>query len=127
MSDERMAFDGPAHGDEALRVRVVIDWIGRMSVRYGGRVSDNETGRAWDWGQALCREQYGADFGKWPDSPTGADVARAIRWERGEWPAWAGNPARYSTRDGGRRPTYAETSPGYRQSMREAGRGELLP
>ncbi len=37
----------------------VIDWIGRMTARFGPSVFDHELGRQWDWGQALCREQYG--------------------------------------------------------------------
>ena len=67
--------------------RTIIDWIYRMVPRYGGTVYGY--GRTWDWGQALCVEQYGLDFAAWPNAPSAADVTRAFQWERGVWPAWA--------------------------------------
>ena len=81
----------------------LIDWLRRMSKRFTpvtGAVVDLETGKRWDWGQAICRDVYGAD---WCDSPEfkAADqpgpgdpcpdalLDAARRWEAGEWPTWA--------------------------------------
>lgn len=69
-----------------LLVRRIIEWIDRMASTHGGVVCGH--GRQWDWGQALCVEQYGLDFAAWPENPTRADVERAMRWEAGEWPEW---------------------------------------
>jgi len=71
----------------------VIEWIERMAMQHGGTVYEVD-GPSWDWGQALCREQYGPSWSKdgVPADPTDADVARAKRWEDGEWPEWAEKP-----------------------------------
>ena len=77
---------------EAERVRAIIAWIDRMAAAHGGIVRGHD-GRRWDWGQALCVEQYGTirnslGYLMWPESPSAADVDRAKRWEAGEWPEW---------------------------------------
>jgi len=62
-------------------------WIDWMAADFGGTVYGK--GRVWDWGQALCVEQYGDDPNTWPSEPTNTDVERADRWRfRGEWPLW---------------------------------------
>lgn len=73
--------------------RFVCNWINRMAGRFGGTVVERGTGKTWDWGQALCREQFGPN---WVDElrrrhledadETSVEIAR--RWEGGEWPAW---------------------------------------
>ena len=66
----------------------VIKWIGRMARKYGATVWDKD-GRWWDWGQALCREQYGREWMKTvPDEPTDDDVLRAFQWEKKNIPSW---------------------------------------
>ena len=75
----------------------VVEWTSRMARRYGGIVYDDETGRQWDWGQALCREVYGPDWMNSPEfkkmdeagGPFAADVKAAEAWEAGAWPEWA--------------------------------------
>ena len=78
----------------------VMDWFWgwnrRMSKKYGAtcygkRNVDPYYG--YDWGQALCVEQYGKDNSNWPDEPSKADMERADRWENGEWPDWANQPS----------------------------------
>jgi hypothetical protein len=67
----------------------VIDWIGRMTRKYGGAVYEKKRGTWWDWGQALCREQYGEDWNDIvPPDPTIDDVIRASAWEKGDFPDW---------------------------------------
>lgn len=73
--------------DLRQRTRAIIGWVDRMTAAHGGIVHGRD-GRQWDWGQALCVEQYGLDYTAWPESPSGADVHRALRWEAGEWPEW---------------------------------------
>jgi len=79
------------------RTAWVIGWIDRMAAKYGGVLHDRETGRQWDWGQALCRQMYGPDWynqADWaaaddaPDVPAEA-ISAAKAWESGGWPAWA--------------------------------------
>lgn len=77
--------------------RYVLDWIGRMAHRWGGTVFDRtDATKKYDWGQALCREQYGPG---WNDvvgeDPTPEDVERAKVWEEGDWPEWAWTLVRY--------------------------------
>ena len=81
----------------------LIAWIQRMSKRFTpstGAVVDLETGKRWDWGQAICRDVYGPDWATSPafkedDMPSqdgpcpNAVLDAARRWEAGEWPAWA--------------------------------------
>ena len=71
--------------------RFVIDWCGRMAMRFGGPVYDtSQPSKLFDWGQALCRECYGIDWNdNVPDDPTSEDVERAKDWEAGDWPEWA--------------------------------------
>ena len=67
----------------------VIDWMGRMTRKHGGVVYEKERGMWWDWGQALCREQYGEDWNDIvPPDPTIDDVGRASDWEKGDFPDW---------------------------------------
>jgi hypothetical protein len=78
--------------------REIVDWTGRMSAKYGGTVHD-KNGQWWDWGQALCRDVYGADWMNDPDfqrvneippeepaPPEALDAMR--RWEAGTVPGW---------------------------------------
>jgi hypothetical protein len=65
----------------------ICDWVRRMALTYGGIVK-GEDGKTYDWGQALCREQYGDDPKDWPDIPSYLDLLRAKKWEGGEWPEW---------------------------------------
>lgn len=72
----------------------IIDWIGRMSNKYGGIVVDlTDNNKQLDWGQALCRECYGKD---WPklvgDDPIPEDVKRAKEWEAGWFSDWMQPP-----------------------------------
>jgi len=71
-------------------------WIQRMTRAYGGTVRDREGGPwyGWDWGQALCRAQYGLDWNEIVGeqrivSPDEESVRIARAWEAGEWPSWA--------------------------------------
>jgi len=81
----------------SLNTTWVSAWINRMTKAHGGRVRVHDYYEApgtvrtfgYDWGQALCREQYGADPSAWPADPTVEDVARARKWEKGDWPEWA--------------------------------------
>jgi len=78
----------------------LVDWIKRMADSFGGSVYDTETGKTWDWGQAICREVYGpnwmheADYLavdiEDTDSVPDDIVSAALAWERGNWPEWAG-------------------------------------
>ena len=82
--------------DEGLRVGFIIAWINRMAEKWGGVVYSTmgagEAVRRYDWGQALCHEQYGPEWSDSSDlaaSPTTSDVERAEAWEAGDWPDWA--------------------------------------
>jgi hypothetical protein len=78
----------PDYRGIADSARWVVHWIGRMAEQNGGTVYGY--GHSWDWGQALCVEQYGPDWNLWPqENPTLADVHRARAWEKGDWPEWA--------------------------------------
>jgi len=79
--------------------RFLVDWTGRMARKYGGTVYDKETGKTWDWGQALAREMYGPNWNNDPDfleesekdphEPCNREVVeRAKRWEAGDFPEW---------------------------------------
>ena len=68
--------------------RWVVDWIGRMTQKYGATVYE-KNGKWWDWGQALCRECYGEEWNKLNlIDPTMEDVRRAKAWEDGDIPEW---------------------------------------
>ena len=83
---------GTAMQDEA-NSRQMLDWIIRMGRKHGGTVWEKEPRRSWDWGEALCRERYGPDSSRWPDSPTRDDMDRAAQWETEDaWPDWAVRP-----------------------------------
>ena len=73
--------------DELNRVAWVMAWVIRMAEKHGGTVC--EKGRAWDWGQALCRECYGENWQDVvPETPTRDDIKRAMQWENGDIPDW---------------------------------------
>jgi len=75
---------------EQDRVNWCIRWISRMAFKYGGIIVA-KTGRNLDWGQAICREQYGENWAEEgiPDSPTDQDIERMRRWEyEGKHPDW---------------------------------------
>ena len=79
--------------DSPHNVNVILSWTSRMARAYGGTVYERSNGKAWDWGQAICREQYGPNWSSLGlDSPTGEDVERALEWELGDWPKWAVDP-----------------------------------
>ena len=68
--------------------KIVIEWIGRMSRKYGGTVTTND-GEKLDWGQALCRARYGKDWNKITteegiEEPDDEAVTIAMKWERKE-------------------------------------------
>ena len=72
-----------------INTRYVIAWCGRMATKYGGSVYEKDRHYPWDWGQALCREQYGEDWNNLvPNDPSTEDALRASLWEKGEWPVW---------------------------------------
>ena len=67
----------------------IIDWIIRMTHRYGGKVYEKNRYMWWDWGQAIAREQYGEDWNDIvPAEPSNEDVLRAREWEQGNIPSW---------------------------------------
>jgi hypothetical protein len=57
-------------GKEDQVIQQLMDFVDRMTNRYGGTVYDIESGRDWDWGQAFCRECWGSDPARWPDEPS---------------------------------------------------------
>lgn len=67
----------------------VIEWIERMQKKHGSVVYEKNRYQWWDWGQALCREQYGENWNDVvPSDPTWDDVRRAKEWENGDIPKW---------------------------------------
>lgn len=68
--------------------RFVIDWMNRMTARYGGIVKTIDVERL-DWGQALARGVYGDD---WNDSDLSFVPDEAIKvataWEVNGLPDW---------------------------------------
>jgi len=64
----------------------VANWIGEMQKKYGCTVHGH--GKRWDWGQAMCIEQYGLDSSLWPDSPSAEDVELCKAWLDGDLPDW---------------------------------------
>lgn len=78
-------------------VEAIIDWIIRMTRRYGGIVFDSE-GRSYDWGQALIRTQVGDNwmFAGHDDHLPNEDTLRlALTWEQGDWPEWVSHTGNY--------------------------------
>ena len=70
-------------------VEYIIDWIGRMTKKHGSVVYERDRHQWWDWGQALCREQYGKEWNKLNlVDVTNDDILRAQTWENGEIPDW---------------------------------------
>ena len=59
-----------------------------MTMKFGGCVYD-QSGKVYDWGQALARECYGEDWEKMvPEEPTRQDINRAREWELDQIPTW---------------------------------------
>jgi len=78
--------------EERKRVNITLDWTYRMAMKYGGTVYE-KNGKRWDWGQAICREQYGPNWshlpeGELPETPTNDDIVRMVEWEEGDIPDW---------------------------------------
>jgi len=78
----------------------VVHWVARQANRYGGVVSDCETGRTMDWGQAIAREAFGPQWWnspEWyaadcaPEPPSAIVDAMISLSDRGNprWPSWA--------------------------------------
>jgi len=70
----------------------ILNWAKRMKEKYGDIVV-SKTGDNYDWGEALCREQFGPDWQHYMISnditiPTKKDLLRAIEWEKGDEPSW---------------------------------------
>jgi hypothetical protein len=73
-------------------VMEIFDWVKRMTESFGPTVNST-TGEEYDWGQALCREQFGPNWQHHMVShnismPTRDDLNRAIEWEKGNVPDW---------------------------------------
>ena len=65
----------------------IINWIGRMTVKYGGAVYEKDKYYPWDWGQALARECYGPGWNEVvPNDPSSDDVLVAKEWLNGNFP-----------------------------------------
>jgi hypothetical protein len=68
----------------------VMGWIERMTAKTTeAGIFDFSQSCYLDWGQALCREQYGANSDSWPEIPSDEDVKRAHLWEAGVYPKWS--------------------------------------
>jgi hypothetical protein len=83
--------------EEQQRVNWVLDWISRMTDKFGGTCREKETsetvGKSWDWGQALCRLCYGEDWNNYIseqniETPSWEDIEKAKEWEAGKNPEW---------------------------------------
>jgi len=73
----------------------IMDWITRMSKKYGHTVQ--AVGKKipiCDWGQALCVEVYGENTKEWPDEPSTENVIEAAKWESDGPPKWIINDVR---------------------------------
>ena len=78
--------------DFSHNTNMILTWTDRMAHAYGGTVYERY-GKAWDWGQAICREQYGPHWSALNlQENTDEDVERALAWEQGDWPKWARKP-----------------------------------
>jgi len=74
--------------DEHLRIDWMLEWIKRMTEKYGATVYAKD-GSALDWGQALHRECYGKDWQhRTPSTPTWRAIECAKAWESGKLPDW---------------------------------------
>ena len=81
--------------DERKRVDACLDWIYKMADKYGG-ICYEKNGKSWDWGQALCRLCYGADWQNYIvkndiTTPSWDDLEKGQRWFEGETPEWFDN------------------------------------
>ena len=77
----------------------LIDWTSSMTRKHGGGTVIDKSGKRWDWGQALTRDVYGADWMNSPDldrvndipdnEPAPPELVMAARnWESGTVPKW---------------------------------------
>ena len=78
--------------NEKQIVLAVIEWANRMSISNGKTVIDSNEKR-FDWGQALCREQFGPNWINHMINnniiiPTQEDLDKALDWEKGNKPDW---------------------------------------
>jgi hypothetical protein len=78
--------------DEKTVILGILGWAKRMSENFGETIFDNH-GNQFDWGQALCREQFGPNWHQHMQTnniskPTNADLDRALEWENGVTPDW---------------------------------------
>ena len=78
--------------EQQVVILEVLEWVKRMRTKNGPIVRAKD-GEEFDWGQALCREQFGVEWKKYMcihdiAAPTKNDLDRAIRWEKGEIPDW---------------------------------------
>jgi len=81
--------------EQQMVILEVFEWVKRMSNEHGPTVRSKD-GTTFDWGQALCREQFGSNWQKHMTlhniaAPTKQDLERAKRWENGEVPDWVEN------------------------------------
>lgn len=77
---------------ERTVVHYVLEWAKRMG-EANGRVVVDVSGMKYDWGQALCREQFGPDWINYMRTqniivPDEDDLERALEWEQGVKPDW---------------------------------------
>ena len=78
--------------EQKLVVMEIFEWVKRMSEKHGPTIHSTN-GEEYDWGQALCREQFGANWQQYMvehniSMPTRKDLERAIEWEEGNVPDW---------------------------------------
>jgi hypothetical protein len=78
--------------DEKTVIIGVLGWAKRMAEKNGDTVID-KNGAKLDWGQALCREQFGINWQNYMQTnniskPTNADFDKALEWEHGATPEW---------------------------------------
>jgi len=78
--------------EQRLVVMGIFEWVKRMTEKFGPTVH-SKSGERFDWGQALCREQFGINWMQDMQTmniymPTKKDLDRAIEWENGDVPEW---------------------------------------
>jgi len=78
--------------EQKIIIVSIIEWAKRMTKLYGETITD-KSGKTYDWGQALCREQFGIDWENYMRTrniaiPTKSDLERALAWEQGDIPDW---------------------------------------
>ena len=79
-------------GEHKVVIVEIFNWVKRMTDLHGPDVLA-EDGEKLDWGQALCREQFGVDWKHYMmenniSMPTKSDLEKAIEWEKGNIPDW---------------------------------------